>query len=66
MLIDTPGLRELMPYGDVAFVDMTFKEISDAALNSGLRTALILMSQDVLFLNFFQKERFPMRDIRIM
>jgi ribosome biogenesis GTPase len=33
MLIDTPGLRELMPYGDVAFVDMTFKEISDAALN---------------------------------
>ncbi|OQA94027.1 MAG: putative ribosome biogenesis GTPase RsgA [Spirochaetes bacterium ADurb.Bin218] len=33
MLIDTPGLRELMPYGDVAFVDMTFSEISKAAFN---------------------------------
>ena len=33
MIIDTPGLRELVPYGDASALDMTFNEISNAALN---------------------------------
>jgi len=33
MIIDTPGLRELVPYGDVSSLDMTFSEISKAAFN---------------------------------
>lgn len=31
MVIDTPGLRELRPFGDTDSLDMTFTEIADAA-----------------------------------
>lgn len=37
MVIDTPGLRELRPYGDITSLDMAFPEISAAAENCRFR-----------------------------